>query len=844
MEGKMKKILPVIMILAALLSCDLDNIKESVSKSVKKSGYLTLLNLPENVNAVKVVKVGNVGARDDTEAVSIEGRGALIPLVDMRGGRFDKTGVYGVSLLIGTEDGELLIAEDTPLLVQFVDGEGSADLAAIEAEETAADYNLIILNLPERTDADAFKSLQIGDDAASCPDFSAITMEGTTAYAPLVNGKKERFNQTGSFYIGLNVEVDSFTIVNIDYREHYIAHFTEGIGIIDINNLGEQAVIGAALKVINLPENTEADSFKTLDVGGIAECADYDGILVKPAEREAHIPLTLNTGKEFTKSGAYYAAVRIIIDSLNEINITKDDYVMIEFKDGYGTLDIENAYQNLGLGYLDGRLTNDGNYYEPRVAGETVFELLGNYFRVLSDETIKDTSMLKAMSDGIVYVYAAPSQKFVVNAGLLHYEDSGYADFRYSKDTPAYNASRGGWYSGNNRALWKFLKLGNEYRYKVRVGEDFPFDHEVIGAAAGTLQKSFAGDVYPAEITLESGFYIFEVSGASGGEGGVFDGTKTHEESTLTSGGWGGSAVLVSGYAGGEKFGLGHALIPYSDFSLDDWTAVSGASGGKIIELINVKQTRKFWVYAGTAGKDGRLYGGGGYGDLDSLGIVGGGGGSGSYISDSVGANKGYILCAGGGGGGYVKFDLLFTWKISIHNTTNSTNHHFNNNTVRAYISGGDGGSGGGGGAGGWLGSYENGNSGKILYPSGNIGETGCGGGVFGGVPYHEPDGNGIIKAAETGKASFLKENTTKEFSVLTGDEDSPQTYSAGAHFDYFVKEAGGGGGMPSAENAGGSGGHITESGAVNSPASGGNNRNSVRGGNSGDGYVKIYKLL
>jgi hypothetical protein len=826
----MKKFLFVFTAVLALSSCDVDGITEKIPMPVRETGFLTLLNLPGNVNAVRVVKVGNVGVCDDIASASIEKTEAVIPLVDLRGGKFDKTGIYAVSLLIETDEGELLITEESALFAQFVNGTGTADLASIEEkEEPVKEYNLIILNLPERTDADSFKSLQIGEDVARCADFNSITMEGTTAYVPLVNQQNERFAQTGSFYIGLNAEVDSFTAAVIDYREHYIVHFTEGMGILDLNNLGDQMVLGAALRVINLPDNTEADSFKSLDVGGIAECADFDGILVKPAESEAQIPLILNTGKEFTKSGTYYIAVRIIIDSMNEINITKDDYVMVEFENGYGTLDIENTYQNLTLGYLDGHLTNAGNYYEPQVAGGTVFELLGNYFRVTANETIKDSSTLNAMTDGIVYVYAVPNQKFVVNAGLLHYEDSGYADFRYSKDAPAYNASRVGWYYGNNRALWKFLKIGNEYRYKVRVDEDFPFDHEVIPATVGALLQSFAGDAYPREITLEPGFYVFEAAGAAGGGGGKFDGTRKD---------FLGDPVYRS--EGGGQFDDG---IAYTDFSIEDWTALSGGSGGKIIELINVKQTRKFWVYTGTKGKDGRMYGDGGYGDLDSLGIVGGGGGSGSYISDAVGANKGYMLCAGGGGGGYVKFDLLFMWKLQTghSNLTGSSYARFNS-AVTAYIPGGNGGSGGGGGAGGWLGSYANDNVGSILYLSDGPGGMGGGGGIFGGVPYHAPDGSGIIET--TGKETILEKNTTQVyFSTVRGSEGESYTLSIGRHYDYFVKESGGGAKTSSSESIGGSAGYITESGAAYAPTSGGNNRTSSRGGNSGDGYVKIYKL-
>jgi hypothetical protein len=827
----MKKFLFVLTSIIGLWSCDVDGIKEEAPEFVvKETGFLTLINLPDDVKAVRVVKVGNVGVCDDIEAAFIEKKSVVVPLVDLRGGRFDKTGIYAVSLLIETEEGELLITEESALLAEFIEGEGSADLLSLEEKEepeTKKEYNLVILNLPERTDADAFKSLQIGDNAARCADFNTITMDGTTAYVPLVNQQEGRFEQTGSFYIGLNVEVDSFTTAVIDYREHYVVHFTEGIGILDMENLGEQMVLGAALKVINLPDNTEADGFKSLDVGGIAECADFDEILVKPEEGEAQIPLALNTGKEFTKSGTYYIALRIIIDSLNEIDITKEDYVMVEFENGYGTLDIEDTHQDLTLGYLDGGLTNAGNYYEPQVAGGTVFELLGNYFRVTANETIKDGGTLQSMSDGIVYVYAVPNQKFVVNAGLLHYEDSGYADFRYSKDAPVYSTPRVGWYYGNNRALWKFLKIGGEYRYKVRVDEDFPFDHEVISTTAGTLLQSYEGDANPREITLEPGFYSFEIAGAAGGGGGKFDGTKKGASGRYE-------------YKR-ERQGIGVTPGGYTDFSVDDWTAVSGGSGGKIIELVNVKRTRKFWVYTGTKGKDGRMYGDGGMGDLDSLGIVGGGGGSGSYISDAVGTNKGYMLCAGGGGGGYVNFDLLFIFAFYYYDynseSTQKPVYMYPNSpviTVKAYIPGGGGGGSGSGGAGGWLGSYGNDNEGGILYPSDKAGGSGCGGGIFGGIPYYAVNGNGIIEAA--GYAAILKENSTTSVSI-EGEIVS------GIVYDYFVKESGGGAKISSGEDIAGNGGYITESGSVYPPMSGGNNRTAARGGNSGDGYVKIYKL-
>ncbi|MDR0684320.1 MAG: hypothetical protein LBF83_04250 [Spirochaetaceae bacterium] len=810
MMKKTKKILFGLMFAAALYACDIDGMKEAALTLIEKTGAygsLTLLNLPPNTGAILVVKVGDAGVRDDTAGVTIEGGGAVIPLANLNGGTFDKSGAYPVTLLMEIGGAETLIGGNAELLVKFVDGKGTADLSEIEIGETEeaeeADYNLIILNLPERTDADSFKTLQIGDYVARCADFNTITVKETTAYVPLINQKGERFGLTGSFYIGLNVEVDSFNIAAIAYREHYVVHFTSGKGIFDIKNPGEQMVIGATLKLINLPSNTDAESFTLVNVGGIARCLTFDQILVKPAEREAQIPLVVNDGKTFDKTGTYYIVMRIIVDSLNDINITEADYIMVEFSGGYGVLDMNNVYNNMKSGYLSGHLTNEGNYYEPKVAGGTIFELLGNYFRVVGDETIKTSAVLQAMPDGIVYVYAVPNEKFVINAGILHYTDTGYADIRFSKDTPAYNDTRSGWYYGNQRALWKFLKLGGEYRYKVRVEEDFPFDHDVISAPTGTLRDTFTGDIYPVEVTLEPGFYCFEAAGAAGGEGGDLSIVSSH---------W------------INDFNI------HADGTIADFEANSSAAGGRIIELINVKKTRTFLIYTGAKGKAGA----GSASATGDLNIVGGGGGAGSYISDGVGVSKGYLLCAGGGGGGYINssasfkyiyygrlyYDSVF-WGIVAEPYT----------IVKVGISGGNGGSGGGGGAGGWVGVVS--------------GEAGRGGGYWGGVPYYEPDGGGIIKLTD-GYPSCVVENSVYSASYLEldGNDQFVNIVVTAVSRSYDVRQSGGGSSMFTAPAVGGKGGYITEGGVIHAPTSGGNNRTSARGGNFGDGYVKIYKLL
>jgi hypothetical protein len=767
----MKKYL-LLLTVVGLSACDVDAINTAFDGAppVVETGRLTLVNLPEGTSAIRVVKVGDAGLCEDTEAVAIDGTSAVIPLVGPRGEKFDKTGTYSVSLVIEAYGTELLITGETALFAEFVNGRGTADLSGIEGEEAEPDYNLIILNLPERTDTDSFKTLQIGENAARCADFSTITVKGTTAYVPLINQKGERFNLTGSFYIGLNMEVDSLNIVSIAYREHYIARFTGGKGIFDIKNPGEQMVIGATLKIVNLPENTDTDSFKLLNVGGIAKCADFEQILIKSAEYEAQIPLVVNDGKDFDKSGTYYIVMRLIVDSLRSVEITEADYVTAEFSGGYGILDMENVYNNMKPGYLNGHLTNEGNYYEPRVAGGTMFELLGNYFRVVDDEAIKTTMTVQAMADGVVYVYAVPNEKFVINAGILHYTDSGYADFRYSVVTPVYNAGRAGWYNGNDRALWKFLKIGGEYRYKIRVGEDFTLEHDVINTTTGTLIRGFSGDIYPTEITLEPGFYCFEAAGAAGGPGDT-----------------------------------------------------DGGEGGRIIELVRINQTRKFWVYTGTKGKEKAAYG-----DYESLLIVGGGGGAGSYISDGVGVSKGYLLCAGGGGGGYVDFAGSWTWYgEEMGKRVGKTI------SAKIFVSGGCGGTGGSGGGGGWGGNNA------------AVDKAGVGGGVFGGVPYHSPDGTGLVKNA-AGCESVIKEATPSSVHHYESNDSEVGYYS----YDFIrpgfggrVRASGGGSGVFSAANAGGRGGYITESGVVYAPASGGNNRNGSRGGNSGDGYVNIYKL-
>jgi hypothetical protein len=212
---------------------------------------------------------------------------------------------------------------------------------------------------------------------------------------------------------------------------------------------------------------------------------------------------------------------------------------------------------------------------------------------------------------------------------------------------------------------------------------------------------------------------------------------------------------------------------------------MNGGSGGRISEVVFLLQNTSFTFFTGASGQRSRAT------QSQSSGQTyihnsGAGGGSGSFAFSS----DGYFLCAGGGGGA--------TGRIVRQGDYNSS----------YYIDGGAGGSIGGGGSGA--------DTDNFLYIAGSPSAGGIGGGRYEGA------------SALAGYPYSLGFNGNSPYSNSYTRNGSPAAYFSFSAPNNWLNT----------NNANGKGGDST--GAAQS---GGNNRNSTRGGNSGDGSVSVHRI-
>jgi hypothetical protein len=285
---------------------------------------------------------------------------------------------------------------------------------------------------------------------------------------------------------------------------------------------------------------------------------------------------------------------------------------------------------------------------------------------------------------------------------------------------------------------------------------------------------------------------------------------------------------------------------------------VGGGEGGRIIELVSIQSGTYVTVYTGKSGKAGSevtpesllgLF----HGNVtDYIGISGGGGGAGSFISYNLGQPGDYILCAGGGAGA-----------AGLLETIDRTSVHVNEVRIS---SGGAGGSVDSGGNSGGIpvlkavghyvtetvsegSAHEGGGSSYEItkyvldgYKIEGVSSISAGGGA-GGI------GNitiGEIKYQQicTGVAGhsayyYFTVNNSEVKALLTSYLSTIEIGGAPATLNYedseiYLMS------NHSFENLRNKAEELLPKYQGNA---GGNNRTSTRGGNSGNGYVRIYSL-
>jgi hypothetical protein len=236
-------------------------------------------------------------------------------------------------------------------------------------------------------------------------------------------------------------------------------------------------------------------------------------------------------------------------------------------------------------GFISLGLTNLNNSAAPQIEYGSRVEVSGSLYLCEATETVTGSPQL-----GVNYIYC-------VTAGSV-------ASFSYSTYPPTWNAVKGGWYNGENRAVAVLYYYGGAYYSKMVIdGAALPVpDKSVVPFTTGTLIQNVAGG-QTVTVTLDPGEYIIEIAGAGGGGGG--------------------------NSAGGQSY-------------------YKGGDGGYLKQRITFREKTWVFVWAGKGGGKG-----GGSGDSDGGGAGGGGGGTAALVVPCYAMPRaGILFVAGGGGGG------------------------------------------------------------------------------------------------------------------------------------------------------------------------------------------------
>jgi hypothetical protein len=151
----------------------------------------------------------------------------------------------------------------------------------------------------------------------------------------------------------------------------------------------------------------------------------------------------------------------------------------------------------------------------PTINAGSIFIVNGSVYKCTANEIIGGTAVDNKQN----YVYAIPAPEGTTVS--FSYMTTGT-----NVPEPAWDAAKGGWYNGNNRALVRFFRSDSQYNNKIildnynaknAVNTKQPF--ESVSQSGGALVFGYTSplDTY---VNLPSGIYRAEVKDGKGGLGG------------------------------------------------------------------------------------------------------------------------------------------------------------------------------------------------------------------------------------------------------------------------------------------------------------------------------------
>lgn len=167
-----------------------------------------------------------------------------------------------------------------------------------------------------------------------------------------------------------------------------------------------------------------------------------------------------------------------------------------------------------GGGFICLELTYIDSTERPDIVAGSRLEVNGAFYEVgPNNETISGTPTTPGVSENN-YIYAKPGT-------------NGSLSFSFSNTVPTWSAKKGGWYSGNDRAIAKFFFTNSSYNNKVILDSYNAMQNvntkQTVPSSGGVsvFSQEPGGTPSFAIVNAVPGMYRFQVRGGSAGNGGA-----------------------------------------------------------------------------------------------------------------------------------------------------------------------------------------------------------------------------------------------------------------------------------------------------------------------------------